>query len=80
MNEMPEDERLFTLKEACEYLKVSRSTVLRLIQRGELKDYKVGSLLRFYKRDLDRVVKPKELILEASRARVWEEPLDIESN
>ena len=81
MNEkILEGERLLTLREAYGYLKVSRSTLLRLVQREEIQAYKVGKLLRFYEKDLKMAVKPKELILEANRARVWEEPLDIESN
>ena len=59
MKEMLGDERLLTLKEAYGYLKVSRSTVLRLIKREELKAHKVGNMLRFYERDLKRVIKPK---------------------
>lgn len=47
-----EDELLFNVREAMEYLRVSRSTIYRLIKRGELKGHKVGKKWVFYKRDL----------------------------
>lgn len=60
MNErIKEGEKLLKLKEAQEYLRVSRSTVLRMIAKGEIKAYKVGGMLRFYERDLKAVIKCK---------------------
>lgn len=60
MNEkIVEDEQLLTLKETLAYLKTSRSTVMRMIKREELKAYKVGSTLRFYGKDLKSVIKPR---------------------
>ena len=80
MNEMRDGERLLTLREAYGYLKVSRSTLLRLVRREEIQAYKVGKLLRFYEKDLKMAVKPKELVVDVNRARNRVELLDIESS
>ena len=49
---------LLTISEVAETLKVSHSTIRRLISRGELVAYKVGNRgqLRVKKRDLERYV------------------------
>lgn len=81
MNEKSvEDEQLLNLKEAQEYLRASRSTILRMIKSKELKAYKVGSTLRFYVRDLKTVVKPKEVVEDVKNARNRVERLDIEGH
>lgn len=46
------DDPLLTFKEAMSYLRVSRSTLYRLMDRGELSSYKVGNSYRFRKSDL----------------------------
>ncbi len=43
---------LLTFKEAREFLRVSRSTIYRLMWSGHLRGYKVGSTWRFYESDL----------------------------
>ena len=43
---------LLTFKEAQDYLRVSRSTLYRLMWSGQLTGHKVGSLWRFYREDL----------------------------
>ncbi|MBM4465825.1 MAG: helix-turn-helix domain-containing protein [Chloroflexi bacterium] len=52
MERFKENEILFDVEEAMEYLHVSRSTIYRLIKRGELKGHKVGKKWVFYKRNL----------------------------
>lgn len=47
--------RLHTFKEAMHYLHVSRSTLYRLIGRGELLGRKVGSQWRFRQEDLNDI-------------------------
>ena len=50
---------LVTFKEAMEFLRVSRSTLYRLMWSGQLRGYKVGSAWRFYHQDLlDAVATP----------------------
>ncbi len=48
----PVEAVLLTFKEAMEFLRVSRSTIYRLMWSGQLRGYKVGSTWRFYESDL----------------------------
>ncbi len=50
------EETLLTFKEAMSFLRVSRSTLYRLMWSGQLRGHKVGSTWRFYKHDLRSVV------------------------
>lgn len=47
-----QDDSLLTFKEAMGYLRVSRSTLYRLMWSGQLTGHKVGSTWRFYREDL----------------------------
>ena len=47
-----QDDSLLTFKEAMNYLRVSRSTLYRLMWSGQLSGHKVGSTWRFYRDDL----------------------------
>ena len=47
-----QDDVLLTFKEAKSYLRVSRSTLYRLMWSGQLTGHKVGSTWRFYRDDL----------------------------
>jgi excisionase family DNA binding protein len=51
------DEPLYTRKEAQDYLKVSRSTLNRLLREGILKGFKVGTQWRFTREQLKGCVK-----------------------
>lgn len=55
---MQDDEIMLTFKEAKEYLRVSSSTIYRLLASGELKGHKVGTKWRFFKSDLKASVNP----------------------
>jgi len=50
--QMMHDDVLLTFKEAMGYLRVSRSTLYRLMWSGQLIGHKVGSTWRFYREDL----------------------------
>ena len=50
--QMLEEDILLTFKEAMSYLRVSRSTLYRLMWSGQLTGHKVGSTWRFYRDDL----------------------------
>ena len=54
---MKDGEKLLTLREAYGYLRISRSTILRMRARGEIVAHKVGNGLRFYERDVKKVVR-----------------------
>ncbi len=49
---IPQEDILLTFKEAMGYLRVSRSTLYRLMWSGQLTGHKVGSTWRFYREDL----------------------------
>jgi excisionase family DNA binding protein len=48
---------LLTFKEAMNYLRVSRSTLYRLMWSGQLTGHKVGSTWRFYQAELQASVR-----------------------
>jgi excisionase family DNA binding protein len=50
--QMIHEDTLLTFKEAMTYLRVSRSTLYRLMWSGQLTGHKVGSTWRFYREDL----------------------------
>jgi excisionase family DNA binding protein len=55
---LPDDEIMFTTDEALQYLRISRSTMYRLIEDGTLKGHKVGAKWRFFKSDLKASINP----------------------
>lgn len=57
MQQMIEDV-LLTFNEAKSFLRVSRSTLLRMMDAKEVPAYKVGNNWRFYKSELKQVIKP----------------------
>ena len=50
---------LLTLKEAMEYLKLSRSTLYKLMEKGEIKGIKIGKVWRFRKEDIESFITRK---------------------
>jgi excisionase family DNA binding protein len=48
---------VYTTKEACEYLKISRPTFLKYIAQGRIKAIKVGRGWRTLKTELDRFLR-----------------------
>lgn len=54
-----QDDILLTFKEAMSYLRVSRSTLYRLMWSGQLTGHKVGYTWRFYCEDLRACVGQK---------------------
>jgi excisionase family DNA binding protein len=45
--------RVMTVKELSEYLRVHPSTIYKLLRRGELPGFRVGSHLRFHIEQID---------------------------
>lgn len=54
-------EQLYTFQDAMAYLRLSRSTVQRLIQSGRLVGGKVGGEWRFTKEQLEHSIQPVSL-------------------
>ena len=50
---------LLTLKEAMEYLKLSRSTLYKLMEKGEIKGIKIVKVWRFRKEDIESFITRK---------------------
>ncbi len=59
---------LLTFKEAMDFLRVSRSTIYRLMWSGQLRGHKVGSTWRFYESDLLAAVATPEMEPVGARA------------
>ncbi len=55
-DEKPKEEVFFTTMEACRYLNISKSTIMRWKDAEYIKAEKLGGLLRFRKSELDRVL------------------------
>lgn len=51
------EEKWYTVKEACEYLKISQMTVFRWMKAGKLTHFKIGGSVRFKKENLDQIAK-----------------------
>lgn len=66
MNEMREDEKLLTLKEALEYLRIGRTTLYKFIGESRIEGHKVGRLWRFYLGDLRSFVNGSKSIKEVA--------------
>ena len=58
---MPEinPKEVYTTKEAQDFLKVSSSTIKRLLKRGIIKAYKVGGTYRIWGSEILELVSPK---------------------
>lgn len=56
MTEQTTARKVHTFDEARAHLRVSRSTMFRLINDGQLHPFKIGRALRFTDEDLDRFI------------------------
>lgn len=56
MERLTDQDVLLTLKEAEDFLRVSRATIYRLLSSGRLTGHKVGKGWRFYKTDVRKLV------------------------
>lgn len=50
---LPSDDRLYTIREAAEFLRLSTRTVREYVKRGELSGKIIGNRWRFRRADLD---------------------------
>ncbi len=59
---MPEEikpQQIYTTEETRDFLKVSESTIKRLLKRGVIKAYKVGGQYRIWGSEILRLVSPE---------------------
>ena len=62
---MPEEikpEKIYTPKEARDFLKVSESTMKRMLKGGIIKAYKVSGQYRIWGREILKLVSPKTVL------------------
>jgi excisionase family DNA binding protein len=59
-------DKFFTLNEVSKYLKIPKSTLYKLSQRGKIPSIKIGKQLRFRKSSLDNWLSVKEAKLTAA--------------
>jgi len=65
MNNMSEEikpEKIYTPKEARDFLKVSESTMKRMLKGGIIKAYKVSGQYRIWGREILRLVSPETVM------------------
>lgn len=73
-----EAERLLTFSETLAYLRISKSTLYRFMQSGQLQGYKVGSTWRFYLRDVQGVIKARNEVASLTQGRKgWQNKLQL---
>ena len=53
---MQEQSRLLTVKETCNYLRISPPTLYRMIEKKELIPVKIGKRTLFDRKDLDKYI------------------------
>lgn len=59
---------IYTTEEARGFLKISESTIKRLLKRGVIKAYKVGGQYRIWGKEILRLVSPK---VESGVGRIY---------
>ncbi|MCL4266934.1 MAG: helix-turn-helix domain-containing protein [Anaerolineae bacterium] len=52
---------IMTVREVCDYLRLSESTIYRLVQEGKLPGRKVGGAWRFSRKGLDEWLRERPL-------------------
>lgn len=60
---------LITAKELCQELRISYSTLTRIVERGELPSLRIGSALRFRREDVDLYLERARFRDEVPKAR-----------
>lgn len=55
-------EKIYTPKEARDFLKISESTMKRMLKNGIIKAYKVSGQYRIWGREILRIVSPETVI------------------
>jgi len=71
-------EKLFTLQQAAQYLKLSEEEILELVDEGEVPAYKIGgTFFRFRKEQLDAIKKNLPDIDEQYKQKISTHKVDI---
>jgi len=51
------DQQFYTAKELANLLKISTKTIDRMVERGDLRAYRVGRVRRFWRSDIKKYLK-----------------------
>ena len=51
------EEKVYTVKEVCKLLKVTRQTLSKLERNGTLLPFRIGINIRYRKEDIDEIIK-----------------------
>lgn len=60
-------EKLMTLSQLAEYLQLGKSTVYKMVQKGEIPGIKIANQWRFDKKEIDEWIKKKKI----SKGKKW---------
>jgi excisionase family DNA binding protein len=63
---MEEMKRLFTVKETCTYLSISRMSLYRMIERREITPVNIGGRTLFDRKDVDSLIENSKRIPQES--------------
>ena len=63
------EDKLLTVDDLAAYLQVSTKTIYRMLRRGQLPCYRVGSLWRFRKEAIDRWLADEGGVAEAAEEK-----------
>ena len=50
------ENKVYTLQEACEYLRINRNSMYTLLNSGKIKGFRIGKLRRFTQKELDGLI------------------------
>ncbi len=59
MSYAPPPPRIATMREAAEFLRLSDTSIRRLVKAGRLKPFKIGGSTRYWVHDLEALAAPK---------------------
>lgn len=61
--------RLLTVKEACEYLRITRATLYQLIKKGKIQPIKIGRKTLIDQDDLDRLIEESKVSINQGKSK-----------
>ena len=65
---------LITSKELCQELRISYSTLTRIVARGELPCLRIGAAMRFRRTDVDNYLERAQVVQSVPRSRTQKAP------
>jgi len=72
MNNMEQDEQIISTEEACKMLGLSRQTLYKLCDKGEIPGKKIGGKYRFLRQEILNFIQQKNNLFQSSGYKEWE--------